>query len=63
MKDLGHGQGYVYAHDTKEGVARMECLPPELRSVQFYKPGDRGFEKKVQERMVENDRLRRGGRD
>ena len=63
MKDLGHGQGYVYAHDTKEGVARMECLPPELRSVQFYKPGDRGFEKKVQERMAENDRLRRGGRD
>jgi putative ATPase len=59
-KDLGHGEGYVYAHDTKEGVARIECLPEELRGAEFFTPGERGFEKKVQERMAENDRLRRG---
>ena len=59
-KDLGHGGGYVYAHDTKEGIARIECLPPELRDAQFFTPGERGFEKKLQERMAENDRLRRG---
>ncbi|MFO1076997.1 MAG: hypothetical protein U1E73_04640 [Planctomycetota bacterium] len=60
-KDLGHGGGYTYAHDVAAGVARMECLPPELRAARFFVPGDRGFEKKVAERMAENDRLRRGG--
>ena len=59
-KDLGHGQGYVYAHDTAAGVAAMECLPPELRGAVFFTPGERGFEQKVAERMAANDRLRRG---
>jgi putative ATPase len=61
MKDLGHGKGYVYAHATKEGVARMSCLPDAIADARFFEPGDRGFEKKVAERMAENDRLRRGG--
>ena len=58
-KQLGHGSGYVYAHDTAEGVAAMECLPQELRDTIFFTPGERGFEKKIEERMVENDRIRR----
>ncbi|MBL8726320.1 MAG: replication-associated recombination protein A [Planctomycetes bacterium] len=58
--ELGHGQGYAYAHDQPGGVARMECLPAELRGLVFFAPGERGFEKKVQERMAENDRLRSG---
>jgi putative ATPase len=57
-KDLGHGQGYVYAHDVASGVAAMPCLPPELCFTQFFTPSDRGFEKKVAERMAENDRQR-----
>ncbi len=61
-RDLGHGEGYVYAHDTAAGVAPIDCLPSELRDAQFFVPGDRGFEKKVAERMAENDRLRRGNR-
>jgi len=59
--ELGHGKGYVYAHDTAAGVAAMECLPPELRGTRFFVAGDRGFEKKVAERMAENDRSRRAG--
>ena len=27
MKELDYGKGYIYAHDTKEKIARMECLP------------------------------------
>jgi putative ATPase len=61
MRELGHGQGYVYAHDTTRGVAAMDCLPPELKGTVFFTPGERGFEKKVKERMDENDKLRRGG--
>jgi putative ATPase len=60
-KELGHGHGYVYAHDTAAGVAPMECLPPELRGAQFFTPGERGFEKKIAERMADNDRHRRPG--
>jgi putative ATPase len=60
MRQMGHGQGYVYAHDTAAGVAAMDCLPPELQGTAFFVPSDRGFEKKVGERMAENDRLRKG---
>ena len=27
LEDLGHGKGYVYAHDADAGVAAMPCLP------------------------------------
>jgi putative ATPase len=59
-RDAGHGDGYVYAHDTAAGVGRMECLPHELRDAAFYAPGPRGFEQKVAERMAQNRRLQRG---
>ncbi len=62
-KDLGHGKGYVYAHDTDAGVAAMPCLPPELRGVRFYEPGTRGFEQRIAERMAEHDRHRKSGDD
>ncbi|MFY9342339.1 MAG: replication-associated recombination protein A, partial [Planctomycetota bacterium] len=58
---LGAGQGYVYAHDLPGGVAAMPCLPPELRGTEFFQPGERGFEKKVAERMADNDVRRRDG--
>jgi putative ATPase len=61
LRDIGAGKGYVYSHDTTRGVASMPCLPDELRGARFFTPGERGFEKKVQERMAENDRLREGG--
>jgi len=61
MKDLGHGKGYRYAHDVEGGVAPMSCLPEGLQGRTFFAPGGRGFEKKVAERMAENDRLREGG--
>jgi putative ATPase len=61
VKDLGHGKGYRYAHDVEGGVAPMACLPEALAGRTFFAPGGRGFEKKVQERMAENDRLREGG--
>jgi putative ATPase len=61
-KELGHGKDYVYAHDTKAGVAAFSCLPEGLQGHEFFVPGERGFEKKLGERMAENERLRRGGK-
>jgi len=49
MKDLGYGKGYQYAHDLKEKVADMECLPDTLRGRRYYHPGDQGLERRIQE--------------
>jgi putative ATPase len=61
-RELGHGKGYVYAHDTEAGVAAMQCLPESLLDAKFYRPGTRGFEQRIAERMRENDG-HRGRRD
>jgi putative ATPase len=58
--ELGHGEGYRYAHDHPGGVAPMRCLPEGLGKRTFFEPGERGFEQKIAERMREHDRLRRG---
>ena len=50
MKDLGYGKGYVYAHDTEDKIADMECLPESLRGREYYHPGDQGFEPRFKER-------------
>lgn len=50
MKDLGYGKGYVYAHDTKEKVSAMQCLPDSLKDKHYYNPTEQGVEKRVKER-------------
>ena len=50
MKDLGYGEGYVYAHDTDDKIADMECLPESLRGKEYYHPGEQGFEPRFKER-------------
>jgi putative ATPase len=53
MKDLGYGKGYQYAHDLKEKVADMDCLPNSLRNRQYYHPGDQGMERRIGEILKE----------
>ena len=57
MKELDYGKGYVYAHDTKEKLARMECLPESLKGTRYYIPGEAGEEKKQAERLKEVQRF------
>jgi len=59
MKDLGYGKGYRYAHDEKEGVAEMDCLPESLAGRRYYQATDRGREKDLAARL-EAARLVRG---
>lgn len=40
MKDLGYGDGYIYAHDTEDKIAMMDCLPDSLSGKQYYDPRD-----------------------
>jgi len=51
MRDLGYGQGYRYAHDEKDGVSPLECLPDALRGRRYYRPGDRGAESEIRARL------------
>jgi putative ATPase len=53
MKELGYGEGYQYAHDTKDKVADMECLPESLRGRQYYHPTDQGSERRIREILAE----------
>ena len=51
MKQFDYGKGYRYAHDEPSGVATMPCLPPTLRTRQYYVPTSRGFEKELGQRL------------
>ena len=44
MKDLEYGKGYQYAHDTKEKLTDMQCLPDALLGREYYHPTDQGRE-------------------
>lgn len=51
MKELHYGEGYIYAHDTKEKLSAMQCLPDALADRRYYLPGEQGAEKTVKERL------------
>ena len=51
MEQLHYGEGYVYAHDTKEKMARMQCLPDSLIGKEYYHPTSEGKEAQVKERL------------
>jgi putative ATPase len=63
MKDLGYGEGYVYAHSVDEGVGGIECLPENLAGRRFYSPQERGFERELSQRLEEFRALRQRVRD
>ncbi len=53
---LGHGEGYKYAHDYEGGHVEQQYLPEERR---YYEPTDRGYEAEIRKRLEE---LRKGDR-
>ncbi|TDT33496.1 replication-associated recombination protein A [Naumannella halotolerans] len=54
---LGHGQGYLYAHDAPHGVAAQQYLPDELSDARYYRPTDHGREAAMAERLRALDQL------
>jgi putative ATPase len=60
MKELGHGEGYRYAHDEEQGYAAGETyFPEEMGERRYYRPVDRGLEIKIAEKL---EQLRRRDR-
>ncbi len=51
MKDLHYGAGYQYAHDTKDKLTNMQCLPDSLLGREYYQPTEQGLEARFKERL------------
>jgi putative ATPase len=49
-KSLGHGEGYVYPHDTEGGFVPQRCLPQGEGRV-YYDPTTNGLEGRIKERL------------
>ncbi|GAO39152.1 putative ATPase [Sphingomonas changbaiensis NBRC 104936] len=62
MKQLGYGKGYAYDHDTDEGFSGDNYWPEAMEPQTYYEPTDRGFEKRVAERLAYWEELRRAKR-
>ena len=59
LKELGYGEGYKYAFDSKEAYTPQEYLPEALRGVKWYQPSEFGYEKSIKERMAWWEKLKR----
>ncbi|HTY93215.1 MAG TPA: replication-associated recombination protein A [Steroidobacteraceae bacterium] len=52
LKELGHGQGYRYAHDEPDAYAAGErYLPDGLPDRRYYRPAPRGLEIRIGEAL------------
>ncbi|MFT6978018.1 MAG: putative ATPase [Shewanella psychromarinicola] len=58
MKEIGFGKEYRYAHNEPGAYAAGENYFPEsLQHSQFYQPTNRGFEKRIQEKLAQLNQL------
>lgn len=48
---LGHGQGYLYAHDYPNHYVKQQYLPDGMEGTEFYRPTDNGYERKIKEHL------------
>jgi putative ATPase len=51
MKELNYGKGYQYAHDSKDKLTNMQCLPDSLLGKEYYVPTEQGLEARYKERL------------
>jgi putative ATPase len=52
MKNIGYGKGYQYDHDAEGGFSGDDYWPEEMQNQTYYEPVDRGFERKIAERIA-----------
>lgn len=50
-EELGHGLGYLYAHDYENHYVNQQYLPQEMLNQVFYEPTTIGYEKNIKEYM------------
>lgn len=49
---IGHGEGYIYAHDAPHSVAAQQYLPDDLVGTQYYEPTRNGNEDLITKRLA-----------
>jgi putative ATPase len=49
---MGHGEGYLYPHDSPDAVVAQSYLPDALAGARYFRPGRFGFEKVIAERLA-----------
>jgi putative ATPase len=59
MKNIGYGKGYQYDHDAEGGFSGDDYWPEEMQKQIYYEPVDRGFERKIAERIAWWDEQRK----
>ena len=59
MRDLGYGKGYQYDHDAEGAFSGDDYWPEEMGAQTYYEPSERGFEKRISERMAWWDERRK----
>jgi putative ATPase len=52
MKQIGYGKDYRYDHSEEGGFSGDDYWPEEMEPQTYYEPSDRGFEKKIAERIA-----------
>ena len=58
--ELGYGKGYEYAHDLKEKMSGMNCLPEPLKDKKYYYPTKSGNEKAIKESLDKINKIKEG---
>ncbi len=62
MKELGYGDGYVYAHDDPDGGLQQGHFPEEIGPRNYYRPTEHGYESRIRA-FLEWRREQRAGED
>jgi putative ATPase len=55
-REMGHGVGYVYPHAHPGAVVAQQYLPDEITGAVIFRPGDRGEEVDLADRLAAIDR-------
>ncbi|MGP1408065.1 replication-associated recombination protein A [Selenomonas sp.] len=59
MKDEGYGKGYQYAHNAKDKLTNMQCLPDDLLGSVYYEPTEEGLEGRFKARLMDIKRWKK----
>ncbi len=52
MQEIGHGDGYQYAHNEQDAVVTQKHFPDDMEEAYLFEPVERGFEKILAERKA-----------
>ncbi len=60
MRAIGRGEGYRYDHNEPDAFSGQSYWPEALQAELFYRPNDRGFERRIAERLAWWSERRKG---